>query len=215
MKVLIFLAHADDESLGTGGAIPYLLERGHQLQLIIASDGVVSMRKQADDNRLALDEACGILGLDNYSTLDFPDQAFENVLQANMVNAVMSKLDDLPDLIITHSSQDLNLDHRIVHQVAKIVGRPRQKPVSILGCEIPASAQWNGSNFSSQFYIDIEAYLEKKLKAFEVYTNETRTFPDPFSLDGLRILAQFRGMEAGMRAAEAFEVIRINGSLAL
>ncbi|MCI4666773.1 MAG: PIG-L family deacetylase [Bacteroidia bacterium] len=211
MKVLILLAHADDESLGAGGSIPYLLSQGHDVQLLIASDGIIKMRKVQDDNRSSLDKACAILGIKNYKTLDFPDQAFESIPQAQIVNAAMEELDELPDLIITHSSMDLNQDHRIIHQVAKIIGRPRKKPINILGCETPASANWNGKAFPAQLYVDIEAYLEQKLTAFAIYTHENRTFPDPFSLEGLEIMAKFRGMEAGVKAAEAFEVIRWNG----
>lgn len=213
MKVLILLAHADDESLGAGGTIPWLLKRGHQVQLIVASEGIVKMRKHADDNRSALRKACEILGISDLTTLGFPDQGFDVIPQAEIANAVFEQLDGLPDLIITHSSQDLNLDHGIIHQVAKIVGRPRQKPIGILGCEIPASATWNGKGFPAQFYVDIEPFLEKKLAAFGEYVNENRDFPDPFSLEGLQILAKFRGMEAGMKAAEAFEVVRMNGNL--
>ena len=41
------------------------------------------------------------------------------------------------------------------------------------------------------------------------YQNEIRVFPDPYSSEGLRTLAKYRGMEAGYQAAEGFEVIRM------
>ena len=210
MKVLIFLAHVDDESLGTGGAIPYLLNRGHEVQLLIASEGIIRMRPTGDDNRNSFQRACEVLGLENYASLGFPDQSFESVPQARIANAVFEKMDGQPDLIITHASSDLNQDHRLIHQVAKIVGRPRKKPINILGCEIPAAARWNGSSFPAQMYLDIEPFLQQKINAFSCYTNESKSFPDPFSPEGLGILAKFRGMEAGMKAAEAFEVVRWN-----
>jgi len=211
MKVLVLLAHADDESLGVGGSIPFLLEKGHEVELIIMSEGVVSMRAEATDNRKALTRACRILGLEKFTCLGFPDQAFETLAQAKMAMAVHRQLRVLPDIIITHASGALNLDHRITHQVAKVVGRPRQKPIGILGCEIPASAAWNHSGFTPNYYVDISPYLDQKIKAFAAYQEENRSFPDPFSPEGLRIQAHFRGMEAGYQAAEGFEVIRWYG----
>lgn len=208
MNYLILLAHADDETLGCGGTVPYLLAKGHHVQLLIASDGIVRMRDKEDDNRAHLHKACEILGIHHVDCLNLPDQKFEQVPQSEIVNLTQKYLSEPPDVIITHSASDLNLDHRIIHQVAKIVGRPRSRQVGILGCEIPASSQWNEKSFKPDFYVNIEAYIDQKLNAFEVYTSEKKEFPDPFSLEGLQILAQFRGMESGNKLAEAFEVIR-------
>ncbi|MEZ4848384.1 MAG: PIG-L family deacetylase [Bacteroidia bacterium] len=63
MDILLLLAHADDETLGAGGTIQKMLAKGHQVRLIIVSDGVVAMRDNQSDNRQALDQACEILGI--------------------------------------------------------------------------------------------------------------------------------------------------------
>jgi len=207
MQVLLLFAHADDESLAAGGLIQKLLAKGHQLQLRIVSDGLVGMRSQAADNRPALQAACGLLGITDVKCLGFKDQQFETYPMAQIANEIQQHIVP-PDLIITHSAADLNQDHYIVHQVAKIIGRPRQRQCGILAGEIPCSAPWNHRPFQPQLYIDISAQLETKLRAFACYAHELRAFPDPFSVEGLRTLARFRGMESGYQAAEAFELIR-------
>ncbi|MEO0899367.1 MAG: PIG-L deacetylase family protein [Bacteroidota bacterium] len=214
MNYLILLAHADDESLGTGGTIPYLIDQGHDIQLRIVSEGIIGMRASQDDNRKSFENACQILGLSDVNMLGYPDQQFEQSTIAELTNSVSNSLSHpSPDVIISHSSKDLNKDHRIVAEVAKILGRPRSKQTAILACEIPFSGSWNGQPFQPTYFIDIEPYLETKLKAFSQYSNESRPFPDPFSEEGLRTLAKYRGMESGYRAAEAFEVVRWYGSL--
>lgn len=208
MQVLLLLAHADDETLGAGGAVQRFLAEGHEVQLLIVSDGVVAMREGGGDNRDALGSACGLLGISDWTCLDFPDQRFETFPVAEMANRVSQQMKPA-DLIITHADTDLNQDHRIVSEVAKIVGRPRGRATSILACEIPAVSRWNGKSFSPNFYLSLtEAQLETKIKAFQHYQNEIRHFPDPYSEEGLRNLARFRGQESGAQAAEAFRVIR-------
>lgn len=207
MNILLLFAHADDESLGAGGLIPKLIANGHKLQLRVVSDGIVNMRKDTPDNRQGLKNACNILGIKDVKCLNFNDQQFEMYPMAKIANAVTNSI-HIPQLIITHSAADLNQDHQIVHQVAKIIGRPRNQQVGILGAEIPCVATWNSKGFHPQLYVDIQAQLATKMEAFNCYKNELRQFPDPYSKEGLRTLARFRGMEAGYEAAEAFEIVR-------
>ena len=207
MDILLLLAHADDETLGAGGTIQKMLAKGHHVRLIIVSDGVVAMRDNQSDNRQALGQACEILGITEKICLGFKDQQFETYPIAEIANQVF-RIMGQPDLIITHSEKDLNQDHRIVNEVAKIVARPRGKQISILACEIPFVAAWNQQAFQPQLFVDITDFLDTKIKAFEVYQNELRHFPDPYSREGLKTLARYRGMEAGYKAAEGFEVIR-------
>jgi LmbE family N-acetylglucosaminyl deacetylase len=191
-----------------------LLGRGHAVRLVLVSDGVVAMRGAGNDNRPALAAACAILGITDCICLGFRDQQFDQYPVAEIANRA-SQVIGAPDLIITHTGTDLNRDHRIVNEVAKILGRPRQRPVSILGCEIPCVSTWNGKAFRPQLYVDISEQLETKIAAFSCYVNELRTFPDAYSPEGLRTMAKFRGMEAGCAAAEAFEVIRLHEGLGL
>jgi LmbE family N-acetylglucosaminyl deacetylase len=113
-----------------------------------------------------------------------------------------------PDLIITHADTDLNLDHRITCNAAKILGRPRRKPVSILASEIPSTSFWNGRPFQANYFVDISDSIEVKVQAFEQYVHEIQAFPSPWSSEGLRLLARYHGMECGFPYAEAFSVIR-------
>ncbi|WNJ16274.1 PIG-L family deacetylase [Pontibacter sp. G13] len=207
MQVQLILAHADDETLGAGGTVRYLLSRGHEVRLIIVSDAVVTLRSQIDDNGPAWDQACDKLGLQHRAKLNFQDQRFETYPVAEIAHAIHQEL-DAPDLIITHSDKDLNRDHRIVREAVNIVSRPRSRRVSVLACEIPAVATWNQQPFAPNFYVGIEPYLPTKLEAFSCYGHELREMPDPYSLEGLEHLAAFRGMESGYRYAEGFEVVR-------
>ena len=207
MDALILVAHADDETLGCGGVIQKLLKIGWCVSVVVLSNGIVDARSKVDDNREGLETACKLLGVHNVRQLDFNDQKFDAVPMADLANAVVS-LNLNPDLIITHVDSDLNMDHRLTCEVAKIIGRPKKKPISILGCEIPNTSFWNGKAFPANYYIDITAEIDTKIQAFCQYKNELQSFPHPWSEKGLKLLAEYHGMQSGFQYAEAFSIIR-------
>ena len=207
MNILFLYAHADDESLGAGGTIPKWIAKGHAVQLITVSDGVLAKRKGGGDNRAAYAAACEELGLEDFQLLGFPDQAFETVPVADVINAV-SEVAKPFDLIVSHDSGDLNRDHRLVAEAARVLARPRGRQVGLLTSEIPFSGAWNGKPFHPNFFVNIEDWLEVKQGAFSKYVGEVRGDTDPFSMEGLATMARFRGLESGCRYAEGFRIER-------
>src|ERR1700730_2820455 len=207
MRVLILVAHADDETLGAGGMIQRLAKRGESVSVVILSDGIVRARGGEQDNRSDAIAACERLGVGPPCFLGFPDQKFDMIPMADLSGRV-AELNLQPDLIITHLDADLNRDHRLTAEVAKIIGRPRSGPVAILGCEIPNTAFWNGMPLPAHFYVDITHEISTKIEAFAQYGNECQAYPHPWSREGLSILAKYHGMQLGLPMAEAFHLIR-------
>lgn len=204
---LILVAHADDETLGAGGTIIKLIEKGWIVNVVVLSDGKLTVRGKEQDNSKDFKSACKILGVNKFSLLNFKDQKFDMVPIADLANAV-NDLNIQPDLIITHHETDLNNDHVLTNQVAKIIGRPKTKPISILGCEIPNTSFWNGKTFMPNYYVDISEHINKKIEAFSKYRNEIQDYPHPWSKKGLKLLAEYHGMQSGFKYAEAFYIVR-------
>src|SRR4051812_20795235 len=160
-EALILVAHADDESLGAGGLIQKLVKKDWTVKVVILSNGILDVRGKIEDNRPGAKAACKLLKIDEPLFMGFPDQKFDQVPMADLAGSVLS-LNLNPDLIVGHVDSDLNLDHRIAHDVAKIVGRPKKKPTTILGCEIPNTSFWNGKAFAANFYVDITEEIDTK-----------------------------------------------------
>lgn len=210
---LALVAHADDETLGAGATLAKLRQAGWRVEVVILADGIVTARGRRQDNRPAALAAAAVLGIDPPRFMGFPDQRFDTVAMADLAGAVAALALE-PDLVITHAPSDLNRDHRLACEVAKIIARPRRKPVSLLGCEVPNTTFWNAQPFSANYYVDVSATLERKVQAFQKYEHELRSYPDPWSPEGLRLLAQYHGMQCGVAMAEAFVVMRgYEGSL--
>ena len=48
--------------------------------------------------------------------------------------------------------------------------------------------------------------IKQKLKAIQCYKSEIRKYPHPRSLKGIEVFSKFRGMAAGLKNAEAYNI---------
>ena len=117
-------------------------------------------------------------------------------------------------MIYTHSSADLNVDHRIVNQSVLTAFRPQdgEKWEEIRSFEVPSSTEYGHKSVTNFFmpnlYIDITKHIERKIIAIDNYHKEVRNYPHPRSLESVRNLAKYRGNQVGLFYAESFEVLR-------
>jgi hypothetical protein len=67
---------------------------------------------------------------------------------------------------------------------------------------------WNNRTFDSDVFVEVsESNLKSKLRHFDCYKSQTsRKF---FSEDYIFSMAKYRGFQAGVEYAEAFELIRM------
>ena len=222
-SLLVIAAHPDDEVLGCGATISRFSQEGVECNCIIMSQGITSrfnadcresvqeIEKLSNSTKLATD----IVNYSGVHQFQFPDNKFDTVALLDLVKSIENVIQQIsPDTIFTHHAGDLNKDHQLVHQAVLIASRSTSSsPVkNLLAFEIPSSTEWAQSQFkifSPNYYINVEHTLNKKLDAMAAYEGESREFPHPRSREALKALALTRGAASGLKAAEAFEVIRI------
>jgi LmbE family N-acetylglucosaminyl deacetylase len=222
--VLVVVAHADDEVLGAGGTIARHHENGDTVCLLVVADGVSARYSCASDpaaipemnqREAAAQAAADLLGIQEVTFLRFPDNRCDTVSTLDIVKAIEAVLRKLrPTTVYTHYLNDLNLDHRVVHQALVTACRPLpgQTVKKILGFEVLSSTEWElgtgTSMFRPSYFVDISEYLGRKLDAMAAYKAEINSFPHPRSMEVIRAKSIVRGAEVGLEAAEAFVVIR-------
>jgi LmbE family N-acetylglucosaminyl deacetylase len=217
-SILILAAHPDDEVLGCGGTVAKLVDQGSIVHVAFLADGVFSrvedkMARQDElfIRRAAAKKACCILGIKSIFFGDFPDNRMDTVALLD-ITKVLEKLiaEYKPEVVFTHHSSDLNIDHRRMHQATVTACRPqRGHPVKTLLCfEVPSSTEWqiSGSEsvFAPNWFVDISDTIDRKLAALDAYDAELRDWPHPRSRQGVEHLAHWRGATVGVDAAEAF-----------
>ena len=206
-ELLVLVAHGDDETIGCGGLVPLLKRQGWKIAVVIASSFRINRHGAIFDNRADAERACKILGVQTLHFLDLDDQHFERYPTQEII-AKLERLKLDPVVMITHFAHDLNRDHRIIHEIALLYGRPTDRRISIICSEITNNSEYLSMPFQANFYVDIGETLEIKKEAFNCYRNEIRPYPHPQSPEGLEIMARRRGLEVGLAYAEAYHVVR-------
>ena len=208
LNILFLVAHADDEALGPGGLIKKLTKNKANIKLVVLSDGKITVRDKPVDNSKHLNGSAKILGIKDVSLLGYRDQVFDNYPVSMIANSVLKKNFE-PDIIVTHASSELNRDHRITLEVAKIVARTHKKKCSIICFDIPNNSFNNNNNFKPNFFIDISKEIKHKISAFKKYKNEIEKYPHPYSSGSLEIIAKYYGFLSGYKFAEAYEIVKL------
>ena len=211
-QLVVVVAHPDDESLGAGGTIYKLTQAGMVPHVICLSNGVGARDDGDVDGRLAeFRAAMEILGVKHYEIGPFPDNQFDDIPRLRISQWIQHRFAKIqPNLVITHSSADLNIDHRLTHEVVLHGCRPSDRMIwQVWGCEIPSSTEWGMRPFAPNVYsVLIGEAAKKREEAIKCYKSELRKFPHPRSITGVTAREVCRGTEGGLGLAVAFELIR-------
>lgn len=221
VRILVVAAHPDDEVLGCGGTMAKLA-RENDVYILFLGEGVTSRdmpderKKQAVDQlRKEAKNADKRLNVKEVFFENLPDNRFDTVPLLDITKVIERYLQRIrPEAIYTHYFGDLNVDHQIANKAVFTAARPmgNYSTRKILSFEILSSTEWTETKPCSSFvpntYVDVSGTINVKLEAMRCYKSELRKYPHPRSLEGIKILAQKRGLEVGLKFAEAFCLVR-------
>ena len=218
-RVLVVVAHPDDEALGCAGTIAKHIEATDQVYVIFMSNGVSSRAganlKSATKVRVdSANKSCKVLKTEEPIFLDFPDNKMDSIPLLDVVQKIEKVVVELkPDIIYTHHIGDLNIDHKITHEAVMVACRP-QKNISvkeIYAFEVLSSSEWMTpkiNTFSPNYFNNISNYIEIKRSALSCYDNEMRESPNSRSIENIIRLNALRGNAVAIDYAESFEILR-------
>lgn len=217
--VLAIGAHPDDEVLGVGGTLAKHAAANHDVHVLIVTEGTTA---QYDDESVIAakrEAACRCarkLGVTDVRFGELPDMRLDSVDHIQVNEIIEEAVADLnPDVVYTHSAQEVNKDHIAVHESTLVATRPPTNVSRVYAYEAPSSTEWTVGEhrFAPSVYVDITDQLDKKVAAFQEYETEVREPPHPRSPSRIRSLAKHRGSAAGFDAAEAYELLRQYGDV--
>jgi LmbE family N-acetylglucosaminyl deacetylase len=222
-RILVVVAHPDDEVLGAGGLLNHYKNKS-DVRILFLAEGTSARFSDRDSNAQEIKTAIGqkkdwaknALKSFNVQEIYFNDLlcgGLNSIPLIDINHLVQHHIEEFqPTKIFTHYQFDNHEDHRIVFRSVMSVARPLEKySVKDIYCiEIPSSTNFSlDPAFSPNIFLEMtEEDLENKILALECYQGEIRPFPFPRSREALIVTAKFRGMQIGKRFAEAYQINR-------
>ena len=181
-------AHPDDIELGCGGTLCQAVKKGVLVTAVYMTKG-----EQSGEANVRIKEskrALEILGVKHVHFGNFKDT--EVPCSHDAINFLEEfVMANKPDIALTHTTNDTHQDHRQVGWLSISAFRNIQK---VLAYETPRVS----SAFSPNYFVDITDCVQDKWDALKCHMSQKTK----------RYIASFRGSQANLRAAEAYEVVK-------
>lgn len=218
-KILVVGAHPDDEILGCGGTLINHIRNRDTVYSLILGEGITSRstsrnlskdKKKLSEIKLHAISANKLIGVKKLYFGNFPDNRFDSVNLLDLTKYIESIFTAIkPDIVYTHFYNDLNIDHRLTFQAVVTACRPYKNKCEIYCFETLSSTDFSPGrkNFNPNYFVDISKSINKKIQALKKYKTEIKKYPFIRSDKNIMTLAQYRGLNVGIKYCEAFELI--------
>ena len=201
LRIVCVGGHPDDPESGCGGTLARYAAAGHDVTIVYLTRGERGIDGKSLDDAARIrtaeaEAACRIIGAQP-AFFGQIDGATE-LNQAHV--AAMSQLlsGHAPDVLFAHWPVDTHMDHQVASMLT-IRAWMRLRTPSLYFFEVNSGSQTEG--FLPNTYVDITPVVEQKKRALFAHVSQ-----DGQGIWRLHheIMAQWRGREAGVTAAEAF-----------
>ncbi len=222
-KALIIAAHPDDDILGCAGLMSKYVDEV-EFKIVFIAEGSscrynsnqindIKIGKVIEDRNCFGIKALKLLGVNLFKFYNLPCGRLDQVPIIEINKIIEKEIEDFnPDTVFTHSFEDANNDHIIVHRATQMATRPKTHSCleRVFTYEVLSSSEWRFTHTFSPNYFESLSIDDVKNKwlAIREYESEIKDFPYPRSEDGIFSLAKYRGLQSGFEYAEAFMLIR-------
>jgi LmbE family N-acetylglucosaminyl deacetylase len=216
--VLVIAPHPDDETLGCGGTLLRHVERGDRVHWLIFTSIKTSQgfsEERVNSRAAEIDAVVSAYGFAGVHHLNFPTMMLDTIPKGDLVGALGSVVKKCgAQILYIPYRNDVHSDHAAVFDAAAACAKTFRYPTvrSVRAYETLSETEFgirpDDPGFRPNLFIDIADHLDKKLEIMAMYASELGPFPFPRSEVMLRALAQLRGVQSGMHAAEAFMLLK-------
>lgn len=221
MNYLIVVAHPDDEVLGAGASIRKWSQNDDKVDICIMCTEAKARAFRPEDKELDddLNASSDFLGINKKYEATFPNIEMNTVPHLKLVQFIEKAiLDSEPDVIITHHPSDTNNDHLMTSMACQeairlFQRRPEVKPIQEFWyMEVVSATDWSLNSSFGKFepntFVEVgKEGVDAKIKAMHMYRGVMRPYPHPRSDEGILGCAIYRGGQAGVMYAEAFDCV--------
>lgn len=206
-KIVCVGGHPDDPESGCGGTLAKLAAMGHKVTIIYLTTGEAGIPGKSHDEAAAIRKqealnACKILNAKPV----FAGQTDGSTVADNAALEHLQKLvaAEKPDVVFTHWPADAHKDHQVASLLTIQTWVRSSGKFSLYFFEVCTGEQT--LIFMPTDYVDISETQEQKRKSVYCHTSQD---PPGIYACGHAAMEDFRGREAGVKAAEGF--VRMTG----
>lgn len=214
-SICIIAPHPDDEVLGLGGSICNFRKNNIKVNLLVISGHLpplynISSFQKTKDECL---KSAEILGLNDVQFAEIPATYIQNEPISKLNGIIQSFISKHSPNTVFIPFPDRHIDHKLIFEACMVCTRPTGKfwPKLVLSYETLSETDWNAPYiepvFIPEWFIDIDDYLDDKLRALNCYESQINN-NESRNIDAVKALAKYRGSQNGYKHAEGFKLIR-------
>ena len=201
LRVVCVGGHPDDPESGCGGTLARYAAAGHDVTIVYLTRGERGIEGKPLDDAARIrtaeaEAACRIIGARPlfFGQIDGATELTQtHVAAMSQLLAARS-----PDILFGHWPVDTHMDHQVASMLT-IRAWMRLRTPALYFFEVNSGSQTEG--FLPNTYVDITPVVEQKKRALFAHTSQDG---EAIWREHHQIMAQWRGREAGVAAAEAF-----------
>ncbi len=220
-RILAVVAHPDDAELLCAGTLARARAEGAELAICTLCRGDKGLPSgNVDDigevRRGEMQQAADLLGA-TFFPAGFDDGT---LVDEPTTRAVLNEIyrQFHPTLVLAHAFRDYHADHRAASQLAEAVSwfcASRDHVTASAPLGSPPELWWmdtvTGADFEPGFYVDVSEYADVKEQMLACHASQVARENDgdlgPLC-ELMRVQFRMRGSQAGVQAAEAFQIHR-------
>lgn len=218
-KVIVVSAHPDDETLGAGGTLLKHIANGDEVHWLIITNVFEHQgfsKARVDSRQEEIKTVSKAFGFKKVFNLNYPTMSLSSSSLLKMVPEISKIfLEVEPNIVYCLNRSDAHSDHRVVFDAVMACTKSFRYPfiekVLMYECisETEFAPALSEKAFLPNYFVDISAFFDKKVEIMKIFESELANHPFPRSIRNIEALAIFRGATAGVKYAEAFQLIKM------
>jgi len=228
-RMLVIAPHADDESFGCAGTMARITRAGGEVYCVVASVGDLEHYSETDEYRFVtgsqrveeFSRVMEFLKVNDWDILFRETELHERLdtLPRRRLIELIERdgklaMDKIKPTLVAIPAISYNQDHEAVFRAAHTACRPgiRERkhfqPIVLAYDNTALFWSLEREKFHPNFYVDISDLLEIKVQAVQMHKSQVKTPIHHSSPENVRLLAQTRGKEISVEAAEGYMCLR-------
>ena len=212
LKIVVVGGHPDDPQAGCGGTMARYTDLGHEVIALFLTRGEFAFPEKPRDENAALftseaAKSCEILKVRPLFANQIDAHTEINIARYEEFRKLLEL--ERPDLVFTHWPVDRHRDHRAASLLAYDAWLEGGKKFDLYYYEVESGAE--SQSFLPNLYVDITATEDRKRASCYAFPESVGHWHWYGTHEQMQ---RFRGIEVGVKSAEAYFHVHESGSLA-